>query len=124
MRTARRIILAAMAAALSASPAFALKRGDWVLAQFQGGRYWFPAVVQSVGGGMVALLYDDGDRESRPANQVRAYDWQVGTRVECNWLGRGDWYSGTITRLSSTALSIDYDDGDKENTTTGMCRSR
>ncbi|MBB3809858.1 tudor domain-containing protein [Pseudochelatococcus contaminans] len=98
--------------------------GDWVLGNFQGSGYWFPGVIANVAGDKVTIRYDDGDLETVYANAVRPYDWSVGTRVECNFKGAGDWYAGRITSLSGERLSIAYEDGDKETTKTGKCRSR
>ena len=118
-----RALIAGIALGLAAaSPAAAFSEGDWVLAQWKGGEYWFPGVVESASGGKVTVAFDDGTRETRPSNQVRDYDWRVGSKVECNWKGQG-WYRGKITALSGEKLSIAYDDGDKETTKTGRCRS-
>ncbi|MCB1642496.1 MAG: hypothetical protein KDI37_12250 [Xanthomonadales bacterium] len=103
----------------------AQQRGDWVLAQWQGGEYWFPGVIEKVNGNKITIVYDDGTRETRPYNQVRPYDWRVGTRVHCQWAGGTDWYAGRITRMhrDGVTLDIEYDDGDRERTRTGSCRS-
>lgn len=106
------------------SSAWAYNQGDWVLGQWKGNAYWYPAVVESQRGTSVTMVYDDGTRETRPENQVKPYDWKVGSKVECDWKGGGKWYAGRITRLNVTDLSIAYDDGDKEDTHTGSCRSR
>jgi hypothetical protein len=105
-------------------PAVAFEKGDWVLGQWQGGRYWYPGVVQHTTQDSVTIQYDDGDRATQPARQVKAYNWHAGSRVECNWQNGGRWYSGTITRLNTDRLRINYDDGDTEATRTGSCRSQ
>lgn len=118
-------IAAALAAAvLGADVASAQSKGEWVLGRWQGGAYWFPAVVEKVSGGSVSIVYDDGDRETTTLEKVRPYDWAVGKKVECNYKGRGEWYSGRISALGGEMISINYDDGDKERTKTGRCRSR
>lgn len=119
-----RLLSALVFCALAGSQALAFQRGEWVLAQFQGGKYWFPGIVQTDARGLVTIRYDDGDVETRPGNQVRPYDWRVGSSVDCNWQRRGEWYAGRITALRGGTLSIAYNDGDSETTTTGMCRSR
>ena len=98
--------------------------GEWVLGNYQGRGYWYPGVVAGVRNDGVPLQYDDGDVEFSPFKRLRPYDWRVGSRVECNYQSAGQWYSGTIAKVGSTSLSINYDDGDFERTRTGMCRSR
>lgn len=98
--------------------------GDWVLANYQGAGYWYPGIVQSLGNGQATVLYDDGDVETLRLNAVRPYDWMIGMKVECNFQGQGDWYPGTISSLAGPSIGIAYDDGDRETTTTGACRSQ
>lgn len=98
--------------------------GDWVLGNYKNSGYWFAGVISKVNGDKITIKYDDGDLETVYPNAIRPYNWAVGTRVECNYQGAGDWYAGKITALNIERLSIAYDDGDKENTKTGMCRSR
>lgn len=112
-----------LALAMNAS-ALAFERGDWVLGRWDDGEYWYPGVVESSTRGSVTILYDDGDRATEPSNRVKPYNWRVGTRVECNWKGRGEWYEGAISRLDGSNLRVDYDDGDIERTKTGRCRSQ
>jgi len=117
--------IAAAILALSVSTAASAQGpGDWVLAQWRGGNDWYPGVVQSRDGNQVTILYDDGTRETRPVNQVRAYDWQVGSRVVCRWTN-GQWYDARITAMAEDGLTISvlYDDGDTQITQTGRCRS-
>lgn len=99
------------------------KSGDWVLGNYQGSNYWFAGVVAEVGRGQIVVRYDDGEVETLKPNNVRPYDWKVGSKVECNYKSGGRWYSGKITGLSGERLAIAYDDGDKEQTKTGLCRS-
>jgi hypothetical protein len=118
-----RLLVVAALLVMSAASAMAQGQGDWVLARWQGGRYWFPGVIQSLGDGRAVILYDDGDRENLPTNLVRPYDWAVGTRVQCNYQGAGTWYEGRITAVANATIDILYDDGDREQTTTARCRS-
>jgi hypothetical protein len=124
----KKIALACAFALAMVSPAIAadFRSGDWVLAQWQGAQYWFPGVVDDVRGNMITVRYDDGTTDQRPANQVRRYDWRVGSRVECRWQSGDDWYPGRITGESKDGqtISVRYDDGDQEHTSTGKCRSR
>ncbi|MGZ8348947.1 MAG: tudor domain-containing protein [Allosphingosinicella sp.] len=103
-----------------------LAPGDWILAQWQGDRLWFPGVVHSIGeDGTVAIRYDDGTSEIRPANQVKRYDWQAGSRIQAVWSGNGRWYDATITQIEpdGSNLTVEFDDGIVERTVTGRCRS-
>lgn len=104
--------------------AHAHKIGDWVLGNYQGNNYWFAGVISEIGRGQVTIRYDDGDVEVVSSDHVKPYDWQVGTGVECNFRSAGKWYPGKITGLNGTNLAVAYDDGDKEQTKTGLCRSR
>ena len=70
----------------------------------------------------VTIRYRDGDRDTRSVNQAKPYDWTIGSQVECNWEGKGTWYPGVIAGVE--ALAINYDDGDKEASTAGKCRSK
>ena len=117
-----------LAAALSLAallPAQAQKSGDWVLARRNGNPYWYPAVVQARSAASVDVLYDDGTREARPAAQVKAYNWRVGSRVECLWHEDNLYYTGKISSLRGDALRIDFDqENTAEDTSTGKCRAR
>lgn len=117
-------VLVALASLTFAATAFAYQKGDWVLAKYKNGPFWFPGVVESDSGRGVTVLYDDGERETLPSNLVKTYNWQTGSVVECNFKSSGKWFRGRITALSGENLSITYDDGDRERTKTGLCRSR
>ncbi len=119
-----RVLIAAAVLAISGASASAQTVGDWVLGNYQGSGYWFPGVVEKVQRGKITIAYDDGDREVVAPENVRPYDWKIGTKVECNYKGAGDWYSGRIASLAGEKIGINYDDGDKETTKTGRCRSR
>jgi hypothetical protein len=99
-------------------------QGDWVLARYKGGAYWYPGVIQSVTGDRISVAYDDGDRETLNLADVRPYTWAIGTRVECNFQGAGKWYPGVIASLAGESVGINYDDGDRERTKTGRCRAK
>ncbi len=116
--------LLALSSLFIATASFAYQKGDWVLAKYKNGPFWFPGVVETDSGKGVSVVYDDGDRETLPSNLVKNYDWKVGSVVECNFKSGGNWYRGKVTALSGEALSIAYDDGDRERTKTGLCRSR
>lgn len=111
---------------LACASVMAQSQGDWVLARWKSGTFWFPGVVQARNGDQITIAYDDGTRETLPAKLVKPYDWANGSRVECRWRGGGVWYRGKITGVSKDRTMIDvlYDDGDRESIATGFCRSR
>ena len=100
--------------------------GDWVLGNYKGGKYWFPGVVESRSGDKIKVAFDDGTKDTLTLKQVRKYNWRVGTRVDCLWAGGSDWYPGKISKMGKdgSSISILYDDGGREDTKTGACRSR
>lgn len=118
------ILITAGIIALGSGVANAQTAGDWVLGNYKNAGYWFPGVVEKTGGGQITIRYDDGDRETVSINNVRPYDWMIGSKVECNFKGQGEWYAGTISSLAGEKIGIAYDDGDKETTRTGRCRSK
>ena len=121
----KKCFAAAIALAALATPASAqVAVGGWVLAQWKGDQYWFPGVVTAVKDGRVTIKYDDGTTEIRPINQVKSYDWHVNSKVQCRWTD-GKWYGAKITSANADGLHISvlYDDGDRQDTTTGKCRS-
>ena len=120
------LYLMGAAATLSlATVASAQQVGQWVLGQWRGGSDWYPGVIEAVQGNQITIRYDDGTRETRPLNQVRPYDWRVGTRVVCLFTN-GQWYPAAITAMDPGGLliSVRYDDGDTQITQTGRCRSQ
>ena len=48
--------------------------GDWVLARYKGGQYWYPGIVQTISSERLTIAYDDGDRETLNLSNVRPYD--------------------------------------------------
>lgn len=123
MRSIARFAISAGFLAAGITGAAAQTTGDWVLARWKGGAHWYPGVVQSVSSGRVLVAYDDGDRETIDLDKVRPYNWVIGGKVECNFKNSGSWYPGVISSLGGEKISISYDDGDKETTKTGRCRS-
>jgi hypothetical protein len=107
----------------SSAGAQAQTQGDWVLGNYKGSGYWFAGIAEKIEGGKITILYDDGERETVSLSKVRPYDWMIGMEVECNFQGKGVFYPGTIASLAGEKIGIAYHDGDKETTTTGLCRS-
>ncbi|MBT1157533.1 hypothetical protein J1C56_18220 [Aminobacter anthyllidis] len=118
------VLLAAGAMLATAGMASAQTTGDWVLGNYKGSGYWFAGVIEKVQGDTITVRYDDNERETTNLSKVRPYDWMIGTKVECNFKGAGEWYKGTITSLAGEKVTIAYDDGDKETTKTGRCRTK
>ena len=104
------------------------QEGDRILAQWDGGAFWFPGLVHSVSAdGSVAIRYDDGMSDIRPANQVKRFDWEIGTAIDATWSGNGRWYAARILDVApdGRAVFVEYeDDGSREARATGLCRSR
>ncbi len=107
---------------ITPNAAVAQRAGDRVLGQWSDG-FWYPARIQSVDGSRIRLIYDDGDLGTVGPNQIRAINWGVGSRLQCNWQNRGTYYSGTIAQRQGDSIFVNYDDGDREQTVIGRCRS-
>jgi hypothetical protein len=117
---------AAVLALMSAVPAQAQQVGDWVLAPWQDSVNEFPGVVVARSGNAVTIRFDDGTVETRLANEVRAFNWRQGSRIECQWTD-GRWYDATIVALADDGytMRVRYDDdGVIQDTNTGKCRTR
>jgi hypothetical protein len=99
-----------------------IQEGDSVLGRFRGGDFGFPGLVERVHDGQITIRYDDGDRDTRPAAEVRPLDWSRGTRVDAIWSGDGRWYEATILDIFDRRVSLRFDDGIEEETETGRCR--
>ena len=113
-------------ATFCSAQASAFQNGDWVLAQWKGANYWFPGVVDGTNGNTIRVRFDDGTVDARPSNQVKPYNWDVGSKVECQWNSGVEWFPGRIANVGrdGTTIGVRYDDGDSEQTRTGKCRSR
>jgi hypothetical protein len=119
----RKILAISLAVAALSTPAAAQEPGDWVLSRWRGSSQYFPGVVQSRHGNLVNIRFDDGTSEAVPADQVRPYNWRVGSAIECRWTD-GNWYDATIIAMSGDAgLTVRYEDGVVQETSTGACRS-
>jgi hypothetical protein len=124
MKKSTSILLAATVFLATIGGASAQTAGDWVLGNYKNAGYWFPGVIEKLQGDNITVRYDDGDRETVKIKAVRPYNWTIGTKVECNYKGAGSWYAGTISSLAGEKIGIAYDDGDKETTKTGRCRTK
>lgn len=117
------MLLSATLMFLSGGVLAAPQAGDRVLGQWKDG-YWYPATVKQIQGETVSLRFDDGATAQAAPNQLASLDWAKGTRVECNWKNGGKFYRGVISSRAQDRLAISYDDGDKEQTRLGSCRSK
>jgi hypothetical protein len=112
-----------LAAALFAANAIARDIGDRVLARWTPDDMWYPARITDVSGREVTVAYDDGDVAIMDAADVRALDWRVGSRLQCNWKNQGPYYWGEVVAMAGEEITFHYDDGYKETMTVSRCRS-
>lgn len=121
-KTIKLLAVLAMLAPFPAMAQFAVSA--WVLAQWRGGAHYYPATVLRSDATSVTIEYDDGARETRPVNQVKRYDWKLGSKIECRWTD-GDWYAASVTALGGDGVTLDilYEDGTAQRTMTKRCRS-
>lgn len=101
--------------------------GQYVLARYQGGQYFFSGTVTMARGGMFTIRYDNGQSEQRPANQIKPYAWGVGTRLWCTLLSapNGQAYPGRIVQKNGDrVLQVAFNAGQIEWKTAANCRSR
>lgn len=114
-------------AGASAAGAQSFGQGQWVLARSAvGGSHYYPGVVASASGNQVTINFDDGTTETRPASQVRPYDWRTGSFLRCIWRPDGNVYGAVIQKISGggTQLTVRYvDDGIVATVRTGECYS-
>ncbi|MCC2095336.1 MAG: hypothetical protein KDJ29_00505 [Hyphomicrobiales bacterium] len=121
------------------SPPVPFGVGSRVSCNWQGrGRMYSGTVARRLGPSTIRVHYDDGDRETtfisncrflgyggRPGGNPSYGGWNAGSRVACNWQGRGRMYNGVIARrFGPTTIRVHYDDGDRETTSIDMCRLR
>jgi hypothetical protein len=99
--------------------------GNRILARWNGGTFWFPGTADNISGTMVTVQYDDGMSDIRPKEQVRPFDWRIGSRIDALWSGNGQWYAATITSINrhGTELGVRFDDGICEDRPSAFCRS-
>ncbi len=108
--------------ALQACGAAGWKIGDRVIANWTGDDYWYPGTIAKIEGGQYYVVYMDGDEEWVSANRLAKEEIKAGDKVECNWLGQGYYYPGTIGSRNGDEITMNYDDGDNESTTIASVR--
>jgi hypothetical protein len=117
------------------SPTASFHVGDRVSCNWLGKGAFYEGIIGELRArGRVFVQYDDGDTEEtsfqmcRPSNATTTTlpgkKFRAGDRVSCNWKGGGAFYEGKVQRvLASSRLFIQYDDGDQEETSAGMCKA-
>lgn len=123
------LVLLACVCALSQVMAFAddvnalRQAGTRVFAYWQENGYWYPATVLNETEQGIEIRYDDdGSERTLPPGQVVDIALDVGSVVEGNWLGGGVYYEGLIGAINGENITINYADGDVEQTTLNMVR--
>lgn len=97
------------------------RSGDRVIGQWSDGE-WYPATVKSSDRNGYKLTFDDGDTAVVTKHQIHPFNWRNGSRVQCKWQNGSLYYTGVIASINGRSLNINYDDGDRETTTTQACR--
>ena len=108
---------------ISVLPLLAFEQGDRILGKWSDG-LWYPGEITGLVDEKFIVSFDDGDMSILASKDIRVIDWKEGSRIECNWKLRGVYYSGIISEKSNDQIHVDYDDGDKELTVIGRCRSK
>ena len=112
-----------------------LSVGDRVSCNWQREGSQYTGRVDLILGQKIRVLYDEGDEELTIPSLCRAVSsgagggvatdgFAPGARVQCNWKSIGIYFPGTVSSRNGNRLQILYDDGDREETTTGHCRTR
>lgn len=118
----RVLVCLTLALGLFSGTLSAQESGDRVLARWAEDGYWYPATVRSVDR-QVQLIFDDRTVATVRRNEVRPIDWRVGTKLQCDWQNRGEFFPGAIVSIRGEAISVRYDDGDSERLTVSRCRA-
>jgi hypothetical protein len=99
---------------------------DVVLAPWNDDPYLYPGVVAARNGTSVTVAFDDGTSQTRHVSEMRVFDWQRNTPVQCQWTD-GYFYNATILYMGSdgATMQVRYDDdGVVQDTSTAYCRTR
>lgn len=97
--------------------------GQRVMAQWSNG-WWYPARISGWNAEVYRVQFDDGDSAYLKPAQISGRLWRSGSRVQCKWQGGDKYYDGTIAAINGTSIRVNYDDGDREDTSFAWCRSR
>src|SRR5438477_495763 len=98
--------------------------GDRVLATRLDDEFWYPGTVRAIEGEQLHVYFDDGDHEWMPAERVAENELAAGSRVYVRFQRGPVYYPGRISRREGDRISVDYDDGQKEDTSIALVRVR
>jgi len=85
--------------------------------------YWYPGTVKDIKDGKYLIRFDDNDKAWLDDSEIVGYQPTFGDHVEADWLGKGTFYGGKITKRNGEKVRIEYDDGDCEDTTISYLRA-
>ena len=94
------LLAAALAVSLGPGAALAqVEEGGWVLGKYKGGSFFYTAQVVRIRGNIVTVKYESGTVENLYRHQVKEYDWDTGTQIQCRGTD-GKYYTGSIVKIS------------------------
>lgn len=108
----------------TAEPVDEFREGTRVLARWPLEDWYYPATVSSVENSRYYITYRDGDTAWVERSDLRLERVSLGSRVYCNWKNSGTYFPGVISARRGDAISINYDDGDYEETSMRCIRMR
>src|SRR2546422_793220 len=123
MRTTK-VSLSLLLLILGTAPAAQAEAGRRLFARWEPDGYSYPMTIEKRENGQSYVHYNDGTKEWTPDWRISSYNVQVGTVVYGNWLNRGLYYRGQVTRRNGNQIRIRYDDGDVEDTTIDLIRMK
>jgi hypothetical protein len=85
--------------------------------------YLYPGAIKDIKDGKYLVHFDDSDEAWLESGEVVNYAPTWDDHVEANWLGKGTYYPGKVTRRKGEKVHIAYDDGDDEDTTISALRA-
>ena len=85
--------------------------------------YWYPGTVKEIKDGKYLIRFDDNDKAWLDDGEVVGYQPTFDDPIQGDWLGKGKFYSGKITKRKGENVHILYDDGDEEDTTLSYLRA-
>lgn len=95
-----------------------------ILARWGPDGYWYTGVVKEIKDGKRHIHFDDGDKAWVTDDEVIGYQPTFDDAVEGNWKAGGKYYPGRIAKRNGEKITINYDDGDVEETSLTHVRMR